>query len=370
MFGLSSKATGNIHFIQKMNETSIDTLNQNNKYLPKYDLDKDYNVNIFPEEDIYNENKILAWLESIGKYNKKRMDKWREIKLKYKTIDEFLKSNENKNDFINCLEIPYEKIDLSKIKKNIKKVNKLQNNNISDNNEQISQPIVKPIIDYNKYALDPIKPKPIIIINNTINNTNNNNDINNEIYINKLKHHYDYPPCIMIWASDLIGTPIMVNSPKNKLVAKIMSIRHEGITFGLDAQIIANGLPRNVRAGGKQFILFPTEDQKTLKLYWEEVCSSFCSFKDFQLFINNILDGEDIKFIMIDRLEKPTQIRLNWTYIDDAKNFIKKTVDAIKFKENNKKRKLIEYNNNIHNKNKKNRQIIYDSEKDNIFLLK
>ena len=362
MYGLSANITSNLHFISKIDKLVDSVFEYNKPGNPEHHFVEE----LFPEEFIHDEPKIYAFLDNLSNYNKKRMNVWRDIKAKYKdkSYNDFLNNVDDCKKLITAYDTPYVKVDYSsvvsvnkrtgkKLEKNEKEKNK---SNIEDNKTNLNNKTMKSSIQYsNKYSLDPVKKIPIKSVDGK---NEKNNEEKVDLVAKKLKLYYEKPPCVLLWGSDLIGTPIVVNSNKNKLVSKIMSIRHDGISFLLDVQVIAGGLPRNVRLGGKQFVLFPTEDQKMVKMFWEEVCSSICSFKDFLIFFRNIVDGHNVRFILIDRLENPMQIRLNWDMIHIAKEFIPMTIKKIKEKEKKnktKKRKISDdEDNEYHNRNKKN----------------
>ena len=52
--------------------------------------------------------------------------------------------------------------------------------------------------------------------------------------------------------------------------------------------------------------------------------SATCSFKDFKEFFFNVIDGNKHKFLLIDRISNPMELRINWNIIGNAKEMIQK----------------------------------------------
>ena len=358
VFALSANLESNRHFLVRINKVESEVLGFNKPGNPT----KDFIIDQFPEEFINDKDIIYLWFDSIREYCKKKMLYWKKIKEDYKTFEDFKKSN-ILEEFINTIDEPYTKINFQNVSLKEKKTNKKDKNNKTIKKEEESKSSVN--IDIGVPLSLDISQSELFELKNSLLSIA---DIDKpksffeyEINQKKLKYYYEKPPCYIIWASDLIGTPIMVNSPKSKLVTLIMSIRHNGISFLLDSQAITGGLPKNVRAGGKQFFLFKTEKPGIIKTFFTEVASSVCPLlNDFILFFENMIDGNDIRFMMLDFNEKPTQIRLNWEYIDDAKTFIQKSIEEINKRKND--------NENIHKTKKY--KMTYDADLDNIFLIK
>ena len=63
--------------------------------------------------------------------------------------------------------------------------------------------------------------------------------------------------------------------------------------------------------------------------------TSVCSFQDFKEFFNNVIDGKIHKFLLIDRMQMPIQMRLNWNIIGDAKQMVQTWLKEIRLRQNN-----------------------------------
>ena len=92
------------------------------------------------------------------------------------------------------------------------------------------------------------------------------------------------------------------------------------------------------------------------KSIWTSYCSNVCKFKDFKEFFLELIDGKQNKFLLIDRLEKPTQFRLGWDNRYIAKDLIENYLQQ-------KNNIIIPYNIKL---NKRKRIQSYDADFDNI----
>ena len=175
----------------------------------------------------------------------------------------------------------------------------------------------------------------------------------------KLEFRFNNSPLIMIfYDDDLLDTSIMENKKTNILTTRVAQNRHDGIGWIFLIQVEKNALPKNILRIAWQLILFPTCDENFLKSIWTSYCTNVCKFKEFKDFFINIIDGNNFKFLLIDRLEKPTKFRLGWDNIFNAKELIE---NYIKSKEENNL--IIPYNIKS---NKRKRIQSYDADFDNL----
>ena len=262
------------------------------------------------------------------------MQLWREIHLKYPTLEDFKNKGSNEfSTFIQKREEKYVGINLVEAPKTGKK------QKITKDNKGDVQVNVVQNQELEVYSLDRVW-KPIINSNPAL-----SNDQNTEI-MKKLELYYNKAPLCILYGDDLLGTPMMINSNTNKLINKAISLRHDGFTFLLGIQAWTGGLPKTIRMNGKVFAMFQTADDKLLKSFYDETMSSVCSFQDFKLFFNNVIDGKTHKFLLVDRITLPIHLRLNWNIIAEAKSMLKQWLPHIKEpieeeKEQEKQRKKI-----------------------------
>ena len=267
-------------------------------------------LDAFPEEYIHDKDKVFAWLDYLATWNRKRMDEWRKIQLQYKSWDEFKNSKTDFNDFIKKREEKFVPLSLESIGAPKKKPKKVEESKIDVLTTTPNPLLASRALDYNPWR-NFIK----------INSTPAAADLSEEI-MRKVKRYYCKPPLCILYGDDLLGTPMMANTSTNKLINKAISLRHDGFTFLLGVQAWTGGLPRTIRINAKIIVIHQTADDKLLKSFYDETLSSVCNFKDFKEFFNNVIDGDKHKFLLVDRMQMPIQIRLNWNIIGVAKDMI------------------------------------------------
>ena len=278
------------------------------------------------------------WLDHISNWNRERMQAWREIHLKYKTLEDFKENGKNDFEkFIKKREEPYTTINLKEVPKINKKTKKDKNIEVD------ATPNIKTSQLLDAYCLDRVWMP-------TINNKPGLSKEQSAEIMKKVEIYYNKPPLCILYGDDLLGTPMMVNANTNKLINKAISLRHSGFTLLFGVQAWKAGLPKTIRINAKVFALWQTADDDILKSFYQSTLSSVCSFKDFKLFFDNVIDGVKHHFLLIDRITLPIHIRLNWNIIGEAKAMIKQWLSFIKPLEKiEKKEEKKEERKNQHN---------------------
>jgi len=145
----------------------------------------------------------------------------------------------------------------------------------------------------------------------------------------------------------------MKNATANELMNYAINLRHIGFTFFLGMQSWTGGVPKNIRINAKLIAVHQTSDIKLLKSVYEECLASVCSFNDFKEFFFKAIDGIKHRFLLIDRVKYPIQLRLNWNIIGDAKEMINSWVTEIHKEKDKEKNKIVnkkrKRDNNINN---------------------
>ena len=80
--------------------------------------------------------------------------------------------------------------------------------------------------------------------------------------------------------------------------------------FGVHS--IKNGLPTTVRAQITDWMVFKVSDPKLINTIHAEAANSEGYPEHFDHFFRNTVDGKDVRFLMINKKENPTQARFNW----------------------------------------------------------
>ena len=283
-------------------------------------------LDAFPEEYVYDKEKVFAWLDHLSKWNRERMQYWRDVHKKYPEWKTFKHSKEDFNEFIKKREEKFIPLNVEAIEAPKKKTKTKKTNNVD-----VPQPVISTETSLDKLNLDynpwrnaiKIKNTPAVIENIT------------EEIMKKVKRYYIRPPLCILYADDLLNTPMMDNSKSNKLINKCINLRHDGFTFLFGVHRFVNGCPKTIRTNARVFCIYPTADETELKGFYNEVMSATCSFKDFKEFFFNVIDGTKHKFLLIDRISNPMELRINWNIIGNAKEMIQKWLYYIRLPKHN-----------------------------------
>lgn len=127
-----------------------------------------------------------------------------------------------------------------------------------------------------------------------------------------LETYYNKPPMVLLFCDDIQGSRIMTDSKINPFTSFLIKHRHYYCSVMFGIHTISNSLPLSVRNQITDWMCFKTYSQKLIEKIHDEAVGGMGKVEEFSDFYNNIIDGEDVRFLMVNKKEKPMQGRLNW----------------------------------------------------------
>lgn len=127
-----------------------------------------------------------------------------------------------------------------------------------------------------------------------------------------VKEFYEKPPMALMFCDDIQGTKLMSTSPTSPFMNFLIKHRHYfcNVMFGVHS--IASGLPSTVRAQITDWMVFRVKNPKLIERIHDEVIGNEADYDDFEDFYKTHIDGENNRFLMVNKKSKPIQGRLDW----------------------------------------------------------
>lgn len=305
-----------------------------------------YTLDVFPEQYIDDEYKINTALDSWSQWNLQRMNKWREIRRRFDTFEDFEQDrNINFLQFIEERETKYEPLNYSLIEKPklTKRKKKTDDDNINvflqsmKTKEKKSKKKQKTSVDFDiknvsyqnyidpyAFPFDEIIPEPEPETKIEPEFTQEEEEQKNyeivQIDRDKLRLYFNKPPCCIIRVDDMLGTSISKQA-NNKIINKCINLRHDGFTVLIAIQNIANAISTTIRNNTKVWALHNTVSHNVLKHIYDILGTGLAdSLKDFKKFFTSAIDGDKCKFLLVDMTRNPPEIRFNYNFIPVKQN--------------------------------------------------
>lgn len=126
-----------------------------------------------------------------------------------------------------------------------------------------------------------------------------------------VKNFYEKPPICLLFTDDIQGTKLMSLSRTSPFINFLIKHRHylADVMFGVHTP---KALPPAVRPQVTDWMIFKIHDPKLLRTIYEEAANAQGEPDDFEEFFKENIDGENNRFLMINKKDRPLGARFGW----------------------------------------------------------